>query len=157
MTGDIAVLIPVVAIIMGVGIGMLGLTLNYRRKREMFQLHHAERLAAIEKGIELPPLPKEFFESERGSPGPRHYTYLRRGVMLLLLGIVLFVALHAEAGPDEAWWGLIPSVVGVADLMYYFLARGKVETLGPQSGPQNGASPGPSGPMPGPGPTQTPR
>jgi len=28
--------------------------LDFRKKRELFQLHHAERMAAIEKGIDLP-------------------------------------------------------------------------------------------------------
>ena len=40
----IAVMIPIVAIVMGVGIGMLALFLDYRKKRDMFALHHKERL-----------------------------------------------------------------------------------------------------------------
>ena len=50
----IAVMIPIVAIIMGVGIGMLSLFLDYRKKRDMFAMHHKERLTAIEKGMEVP-------------------------------------------------------------------------------------------------------
>jgi hypothetical protein len=119
----LGVMVPIVAIIMGIGIGMLALTLNYRRKREMFQLHHAERLAAIEKGIELPPLPPEFFESYRRPPGPANYTYLRRGVMLVLISAVLFVGIEAEDSLQDAWWGLLPGAVGLADLMIYFLVR----------------------------------
>jgi hypothetical protein len=43
----LSMLIPMVAIIMGVSIGMLSLYLQFRRKREMFQLYHTERIAAI--------------------------------------------------------------------------------------------------------------
>ena len=49
-TEIIAVMIPIVAIVMGVGIGMLSLFLDYRKKREMFALHHKERLAADRQG-----------------------------------------------------------------------------------------------------------
>jgi hypothetical protein len=63
----IGVLIPIVAIVMGLGIGMLKLSLDYRKKREILQAHHAERMAAIEKGIELPPLPPQFYGPETSS------------------------------------------------------------------------------------------
>ena len=46
---------------MGLGVGMLKLYLDYRKKREVIQLHHAERMAAIDKGIELPSLPPNSF------------------------------------------------------------------------------------------------
>ena len=62
ITEVIAVMIPIVAIVMGIGIGMLSLFLDYRKKREMFAMHHKERLTAIDKGMEVPPLPPEFFQ-----------------------------------------------------------------------------------------------
>jgi hypothetical protein len=74
----LSMVIPIVAIIMGVGIGMLSLLLQFRRKRDMFQLYHAERMAAIEKGIELPPLPPEFFQDTgRTAPAPVRHRTLR--------------------------------------------------------------------------------
>jgi hypothetical protein len=122
----VAVMIPVIAIVMGIGIGMLALTLNYRRKREIFQLYHAQRMAAIEKGVDLPPLPPELFDGFQRASGPPQYVHLRRGFMLVFLGAVLFVALYASAGPENAWWGLIPAAVGLADLLFYFLAGRKL-------------------------------
>ena len=89
----------------------------------MFQLHHTERLAAIEKGIDLPPLPPEFFESYRRAPLPPSYVYLRRGVMLVLISAVLVAGIYAEDSLQDAWWGLLPAAVGLADLMFYFLVR----------------------------------
>jgi hypothetical protein len=116
----IGVFIPIVAIVMGLGIGMLKLYLDYRKKRELIQLHHAERMAAIDKGIELPSLPPEFFQEYRRPP-LTNTTYLRRGLMWLLLGIAVTVALAATHN-KEYWWGLVPAAVGVANLLTYFLA-----------------------------------
>jgi len=59
----IGVMIPIVAIVMGLGIGMLKLWLDFRKKRDILQAHHTERMAAIEKGIDLPPLPAQFYGS----------------------------------------------------------------------------------------------
>jgi hypothetical protein len=43
---------------------MLGTLLNYCRKRDIFRLHHAERMAAIDKGVQIPTLPREFFQDD---------------------------------------------------------------------------------------------
>jgi hypothetical protein len=117
----LGVLIPIVAIVMGLSVGMLVLWLDFRKKREMFQLHHAERMAAIEKGIEIPPLPPEFFSDfKRRDRNPN--TQFRRGVVWLLVGLALMVAMH---GQDDRhfWWGLIPVAVGLANLLSYAVER----------------------------------
>src|SRR3974390_1589993 len=92
----IAVMIPIVAIVMGIGIGMLSLFLDYRKKQEMFALHHKERLAAIEKGMEVPPLPPEFFQDPRRRPRTTG-DYLRRGLISLLIGIAITIALYGSS------------------------------------------------------------
>ena len=48
----LGVMIPIIAIVMGLGLGMLKIWTDYRKKREILQAHHAERMAAIEKGID---------------------------------------------------------------------------------------------------------
>jgi hypothetical protein len=115
--------IPIVAIVLGLGVAMLGMWLDYRKKREMYQLHHAERMAAIEKGIDLPPLPLEFFQ------GHKHrdvtpFTYLRRGMMWSLIGVAVTVALWGT-GRSNFWWGLVPTGVGVAYLLSYLVERNR--------------------------------
>jgi hypothetical protein len=117
----IGVLTGIVAIIMGSGIGMLALWLDYRKKRDIFQLHHAERMAAIEKGIELPPLPPEFFQSNRqGLRTPPEY--LRRGLLWVLIGAAGSTALYFQSGTHlQAWWGLVLVAWGVANLLFYAL------------------------------------
>jgi hypothetical protein len=97
-----------ICIVMGVGIGMLALYLDYRRKSEAIKLYHAERMAAIEKGIELPPA--DFFG--RG----REHTLARNraaGLILLFLGLAVAGAMLGM-GISAFWWGLVPAAIGLA-------------------------------------------
>jgi hypothetical protein len=115
----LGVMIPIIAIVLGIGIGMLSLYLDYRKKREFFELHHKERMAAIEKGIEVPPLAPEFFQdSRRRIRTPSDY--LRRGLVLLLVGGAIAFALE-RSGDHDSVWGLVPAAIGVAYLVFYFL------------------------------------
>lgn len=117
----LGIMVPIVAIVMGLGIGMLIVWLDFRKKREMFQLHHAERMAAIDKGIEVPPLPPEFFRDfKRRDQGPTFY--FRRGVMWLLIGGAVTIALRANAD-RAASWGLVPVAIGIAYLLSYLVER----------------------------------
>ncbi len=144
----IALMIPIVAIVMGIGIGMLRLWLDYRNKRDMFKMHHAERIAAIERGIELPPLPPQFFQDY---PYPRGASdsirYLRNGLVLLLVGGAVFLALDEEGGLDAAWWGLVPAAVGAAFLLFYVVAARKLGARNGDAGssPSSGSNGGPNG------------
>jgi Domain of unknown function (DUF6249) len=117
ITEVIAIMVPITAIIFGVGIGMLSLFLDYRKKREMFAMHHKERMAAIEKGMEVPPLPPEFFRDNRRVRVLSDY--LRRGLVLLLVGIAITIALY-DSTRHNYLWGLLPAAVGVANLLFYW-------------------------------------
>jgi hypothetical protein len=119
----IAVLIPIVAIVMGIGIGMLALCLNYRKRKEIFALLHQERMAAIDKGLELPPLPEGLF-AEGGRPASPH-RHLLKGLVWLFLGLALLTALFAFAQRNIALFALIPAGIGLAHLLYYFLVGRK--------------------------------
>jgi hypothetical protein len=115
----VAIFIPISAIVMGIAFAMLSISLDYRKKREIYQLYHAERLAAIEKGIDVPPLPREFFEGRRGdeSAPMRHRRF---GLILTFLGAALTVALWG-AGRHDYLWGLVPLSIGLAYLLSSFL------------------------------------
>ena len=119
----LAIFIPILAVGMGIGIGMLAIFLNYRKRKEMFALYHQERMAAIEKGIELPPLPAEFFAEDGKSPSP--HGRLLTGLVWLFLGLALTTALYFTHS-GGALFGLIPTAIGLAYLIYYF-AVGKKE------------------------------
>lgn len=84
--------IPVVAIAMGIGIGMRAIVVYYRKRKEMFALFHQEPMAAIEKGIELPLLPAEFF-AEDGKVRSSHARLLS-GLVWLFIGLSLMIALY---------------------------------------------------------------
>ncbi|MGH8219702.1 MAG: DUF6249 domain-containing protein [Steroidobacteraceae bacterium] len=118
--GVLGVMIPILAIVLGLGCVMLALYLGFRKRREMFQLYHAERMAAIEKCIELPPLPDEFFGSSyRQEPLPARNR--RIGLILLFLGGALTLALWGSADDGAFWWGLLPVALGLAFLLAAFL------------------------------------
>jgi len=121
---NLGVLIPIIAIVLGISTGMLALVLDYRKKQEMFALHHKERLAAIEKGMEVPPLPPEFFQDGRGRRSRHPSDYLRRGLVLLFVGAAISLALYQNQR-DAYLWGLVPAAVGVAQLLFYFLVGRK--------------------------------
>jgi hypothetical protein len=118
----IALIIPLVAIIMGIGVAMLGIWLDFRKKREIFQLHHAERMAAIDKGIDVPPLPPQFFQDGRRAQTP--FILFRRGLTFLLVGATLTLALYFQAGSHrQALWGLLLVAVGVSNLVSAAVGR----------------------------------
>jgi peptidoglycan/LPS O-acetylase OafA/YrhL len=123
----LSMVIPIVAIVMGVSIGMLSLYLQFRRQRDMFQLYHTERMSAIEKGIELPPLPPEFFQDTR-RPELAPIRHRRSGLILLFLGIAVSVALWGTDVPAY-WWGLVPAAIGLALLLSSLLEVRDLEKL----------------------------
>jgi hypothetical protein len=116
--GVIGVFIPIVAIVMGIGIGMLAIWSEHKRKSQLLEQNHRERMHAIEKGIELPPLPANLVGTSNGPSTASAAKSLRSGIMLLLIGILLFFGIGVAGGKEGAIFGLIPAAVGVANLVY---------------------------------------
>jgi hypothetical protein len=119
--------IPIFGIVFGVGlplsIPIIAVILNHRKRRRLIELHHAERMAAIERGMELPPWSPELLESQR-SRRPR--TSLLPGLVWFFVGVALLAVLHVSS--DEAQYlGLIPCGVGLAYLVYYFAEGREIE------------------------------
>jgi hypothetical protein len=110
-------LIPIVAIVSGIGIAMLGLWTDHQRRALKLEHQHRERMAAIEKGIPLPPpADAETERSQEKTASPARM--LRSGVLLLSLGIVLYFAIDVAGGESGALFGLIPATLGLANLAY---------------------------------------
>ena len=120
-------LIPIFAIVFAIGlplsIPIVFLVLNYRKRRRLMELHHAERMAAIERGMDVPPLPLELID---GQSSRRRRTSLLPGLVWLFVGLAVLVAL-GTVGEEEAIFGLIPTGVGLAYLIYYFVEGRKLE------------------------------
>ena len=114
----IAVFIPIVAIVMSLSIPIVFAVIDYKRRRDIVESHHKERMAAIERGMELPPLPDALFNSFKPSRKPR---YLLSGMIWLFTGLAAFVAMSRVGGDDVGYFALIPAAVGVALLLYYFI------------------------------------
>ena len=123
-TSVIALIIPIVAIVLGCSIPLAYIVLNYRRRKQLFELYHQERMAAISKGIELPPLPEDLFQDwEKPQPSlpktPRDS--LLKGLVWLFVGLAIVIAVGGIKGMEEGMLGLIPAGVGLAHLIYYFV------------------------------------
>ncbi len=126
----VAVFIPIVAIIMSLSIPIVYAIVDYRRRRDIIEAHHKERLAAIERGMDLPPLPESFYQSMKPA---RRASYLLPGLVWLFIGAGLYVALDAVAGGSVARFGLIPAGVGLALLIYHFIEGRKLPPTGSSS------------------------
>lgn|SRR5512138_175276 len=120
-------LIPLFGIVFAVGlplsIPIVFAVLNYRKRRRLMELHHAERMAAIERGMDVPPLPLELID---GQSGRRRRTSLLPGLVWLFVGLAVLISL-GKVGEEEAIFGLIPTGVGLAYLIYYFFEGRKLE------------------------------
>jgi hypothetical protein len=123
----IALFLPIIAVTLGIGIAMLSIFLNYKRRKETFALYHQERMAALDKGVETPPLP-DFLLTDKGRPlgryNPRHH--LLKGLVWLFIGIGLGCGLWRTVGFDWSLFSLVPLGIGLAHLIYYFV-EGKKE------------------------------
>jgi hypothetical protein len=111
---QMALMIPILAVVLGVGVAIVAIVTSHREKQKRAELRHRERIAAIEKGMEIPPDPEPDVEVRKGGS-------LKSGLAGLFLGIVLYFALRQVADADVALFGLIPAAFGVAGLISYFV------------------------------------
>jgi hypothetical protein len=109
-------LLPIVFLIVACAVTFGAL--HFRQKARAFR--HAERMAALDKGMELPP------EPIKPILGPM--AHLLRGLIWLSVGIgisIFFVSMRFTEATNElfavATLGLIPMGVGVAHLVVYRL------------------------------------
>jgi hypothetical protein len=123
--------IPIFGILFGIGgpavVIIVWFALNYYKRRKLMELHHAERMAAIERGMEIPPLPIELIDGR--SVPKRRRTALLPGLVWFFIGLALVVGIvRGDAEGDMPLFaGLIPLGVGLAYLIYYFVEGRRVE------------------------------
>jgi hypothetical protein len=111
---QMALLIPIIGIVLGIAVAIVAIVASHREKLKRAEQRHSERIAAIEKGIELPLDPEPDADVRKGST-------LKSGLTGLLIGVVLYFALRAVAGADVALFGLLPAAFGIAGLVSYFV------------------------------------
>ena len=120
----LGIMIPLTAIVMGISLAFWSVYWNHQKKRLQYQ----ERQLMIEKGLTPPP---ELLEDDRKKITPEDC--LRRGTILFFLGIglALGTAVLANFTNDEEFVGIagvaaaIVVSLGVGNLVYYFIARGR--------------------------------
>src|SRR5438045_1711231 len=112
----LSMLIPIAAVTIRLGALIVWIVVWYRRRKHEIDCRHKERMAAIEKGLELPPelLP----QPEQMPPRSR---YLLRGLIWLGVGLAITFGgrnwLQAPMGGS----GWIAVAVGAAYLIFYFV------------------------------------
>ncbi len=135
-SGDIWVLVPLVSVILGISMIIVSIVTKHRREMQELDNRHKERMAAIDKGLDLPPDPlAERVSAVRrlnGAGGGSGSRYLLRG--LVWLGVGLAIALSDSfLGDGFRAYGWIGAAVGVAYLIYYAL-EGRREAPPPGNG-----------------------
>jgi len=120
-------LVPILGIIFAVGlplsIPIVYIALNYRKRKHLMELSHAERMAAIERGMEVPPLPLELINGQ----SRRRRSSLLPGLVWFFIGLAM-VAGSISIGDDlPVVFGLVPLGIGVAYLIYYAVEGRHVE------------------------------
>lgn len=119
-----ALLVPLAAIVLGIGLAFWSMYLGHQRRRLQYQ----ERQLMIEKGMVPPP---ELLEDDPKKITPEHS--LRRGIILLFLGIGLALgsAVLTNFTDDAEFVGVVAVAaaivgsIGIGNLVYYFIARRK--------------------------------
>jgi hypothetical protein len=131
--GQMTMLIPILAVTLSLSLAIVFVVMRTVRQKHQVELRHKERMAAIDKGLDLPP------DSTPVEPVSRP-RYLLRG--LVWLGVGLAIVFGAGPVVDEAMHlGWIPVAIGLAYLIFY-VVEGRKEAAGKDSNAPGNASPG---------------
>ena len=112
--------LPIILTSLGIGVAVLAITLSYLKRKHIFTLYHQERMAALEKGVDLPPLPEALLTEDGRARNPRRL--LLRGLVWLFIGLGIIIAVYNMSNTRLALFGLIPAGIGLANLIYYAVA-----------------------------------
>jgi len=118
-----------IAIAFGVSLAMLNVWVVHRRKQQMLEQWHKERMTAMDKGLPLPDVPAQLFSDAETSSA----RLVRSGISLILIGIVVYFATAKGIDEDLALFGLIPCAVGVANLVYAALLSRRKQPADPHA------------------------
>ena len=133
---SMVMMIPILAVTLGLGAVITLIVSRHRRDLHELEHRHRERMAAIDKGLELPPeAPPPEVVPERTSRRD-HPRYLLRG--LVWLGIGLAIALQETHRTGFNSFGWIAVAIGAAYLIFY-LVEGRTSTSARGGGPPSAA------------------
>src|SRR2546421_8554610 len=133
----LSMLIPIASVTMSLGALIVWIVVWYRRRKHEIDCRHKERMAAIEKGLELPPelLP----QPEQMPPRSR---YLLRGLIWLGVGLALTFGGRDWLRAPMVGSGWIAVAVGAAYLIFYFV-EGRKAAVPKREAPASGSDEAP--------------
>src|ERR1051325_4639800 len=102
-TDQMALLIPIIVAVLGLSIPLLMVLSKYLRRRHLAEVYHRERMAAIDKGIEIPGLPEALLRESYGRGVTKPGAALLRGLIWTFGGLSLFYALRQENIPGASF------------------------------------------------------
>jgi hypothetical protein len=132
--GQMTMLIPIIAVTLSLSIAIVFIITRSVRQKHQIELRHKERMAAIDKGLDLPPDPVPLERVSR----PR---YLLRGLVWLGVGLALVFAGKPLFDEQANAFGWIPAAVGLAYLIFYAI-EGRKEVAAKDSKSPDSATPG---------------
>jgi len=132
--GQMTMLIPIIAITLSLGTAMLFIIARHRRNALELEHRHKERMAAIDRGLDLPIEPVQLATSTRAN-------YLLRGLVWLGVGLAIVMAVRPLLDAEFANLGWIPAAVGAAYLLFYIVEGRKKPSEG-EKPPQDNSNPG---------------
>jgi hypothetical protein len=124
----IGIFVPITGIIMGCSIAIVSVWGEHKRKAQMLDQVHRERMIALEKGLEMPPIPANLVKEGNGPATETAAKSLRSGIMWSLIGGLLYFAIDRMGAEEVALFGLIPCAIGIANLTYAALQWNKAGT-----------------------------
>jgi hypothetical protein len=112
----LGLLIPIITVTVSLGALIVWIVAWYRRRMHEVDCRHKERMAAIEKGLELPPEPVP-----QPAQIPPRSRYLLRGLIWLGVGIAVTFGGHDWLQAPMGGSGWIAVAVGAAYLIFYLV------------------------------------
>jgi hypothetical protein len=116
---QIGVLIPLVAVFMGIGLAIVSVIAQHRTRVKALEQRHLERMAAIEKGIELPPDLASDPGDDAGKTRKPAARYLLQGLVCLGIGVALLVSSVTIMPAELQLPGGILVAIGAALVIFY--------------------------------------
>lgn len=112
--GQMTMLIPILGVILSMTVAIVFILAVHWHKTKQLEQRHKERMAAIDKGLDLPMDPIKVDAPSR----PR---YLLRGLVWLGVGVSLVYGARPALDAEASSFGWIPVAVGLAYLIFYFI------------------------------------
>ena len=132
---EIGVLIPLVAVFMGIGLAIVSVITQHRARVQALEQRHRERMAAIEKGIELPSDLASDAGEDAGRGKKPASRFLLQGLVCLGIGIALLISSVTIMPAELQLPGSILAAIGAALIIFYLVIGRSTPPTSPGDAP----------------------